>query len=74
MVITRAELETDLFCGALAVALSIIPEGEKIAEGVMTGGRALLKKELKTAITAFGREAAKGISKEVLEESGEGNP
>jgi hypothetical protein len=66
MVITRAELETDLFCAAFAVALSIVPEGGKIAEGVMAASRAALKKELKTAITAFGKEAAKGISKEVL--------
>ncbi len=65
LVITRAEVEMELFAARLGMALSLIPEAGTVAGAVVQGGKVALRAGLrmgsKAAVRFVGRKIAKQI-------------
>lgn len=67
LVIARADVEAELFAAYLGLVLSFIPEAGTAAKGAWTGGRMLLKGELRAIGKAAGKYAARRMAKEIAE-------
>jgi hypothetical protein len=66
LVLSRAEVEADLFAAELGLVLSFIPEAGTILKGAGSAGRALLKGEARAAAKAFARQAVRRIAADIV--------
>jgi hypothetical protein len=67
LVITRAEVETELFAAKLGLALAFIPEAGEILSGLRYGARAVAKAGLEGGARILGRYVVRRITKSTVE-------
>ncbi|MET7876411.1 hypothetical protein [Micromonospora profundi] len=67
LVLTRAEVEVELFAAYLGLALSLIPEVGTIGGAAMRGGRVALRYGLRAGVRAGTRYVARRVARQVIE-------
>ncbi|MEU5903546.1 hypothetical protein ABZ780_04110 [Micromonospora sp. NPDC047467] len=67
LVLTRAEVEVELFAAYLGLGLSLIPEVGTIGGAVVRGGRVALRYGLRAGLRAGGRYVARRVARQVIE-------
>ena len=61
LVLSRADVELDLFLGELELALSIIPDAGTIIRGAVSGGRTIARQGLRAGLRSVGRRLTREI-------------
>jgi hypothetical protein len=67
LVLTRAEVEVELFAAYLGLALSLLPEVGTIGGAVMRGGRVALRAGIGAGMRSAGRHVARRVSRQIAE-------
>ncbi|MEH1029298.1 hypothetical protein V6W11_16290 [Micromonospora profundi] len=67
LVLTRAEVEVELFAAYLGLALSLIPEVGTIGGAAVRGGRVALRYGLRAGLRSGGRYVARRVARQVIE-------
>ncbi|SCF09683.1 hypothetical protein GA0070607_5500 [Micromonospora coriariae] len=67
LVLTRTEVEVELFAAYLGLALSLIPEVGTIGGVVVRGGRVALRFGVRAGLRAAGRHALRRLTRQVVE-------
>ena len=67
LVLTRAEVEVELFAAYLGLALSLLPEVGTVGGAVARGGKAALAGGLRAGLRAAGRYVLRRVARQVVE-------
>lgn len=67
LVLTRAEVEADLFAAKLGLALSFIPEAGSILKGAQYGVKAVSRVGLRAGARIMGRYVVRRVTKQMIE-------
>jgi len=67
LVLTRAEVEVELFAAYLGLAMSLIPEVGTIGGAAVRGGRVALRYGMRAGLRAGGRYVARRVARQVIE-------
>ncbi|MBQ0901070.1 hypothetical protein [Micromonospora sp. U21] len=67
LVLTRAEVEVELFAAYLGLALSLVPEVGTIGGAAVRGGRVALRYGLRAGLRSGGRYVARRLARQVIE-------
>jgi hypothetical protein len=67
LVLTKAEVEVELFAAYLGLALSLLPEVGTAAGAVAHGGKVALRAGLRAGVRSAGRYVARRVARQVVE-------
>jgi hypothetical protein len=67
LVLTKAEVEVELFAAYLGLALSLLPEAGTAAGAIARGGKVALRAGLRAGVRSAGRYVARRVARQVME-------